>query len=61
MVKAIQSKVAAAPDDVHFVAVGTAHLIGRKSVIEGLRQSGFTVRRVTTGDKVPVDSDPEQE
>ena len=61
MVKAIKSKVAAAPDDVHFVAVGTAHLIGRRSVIEGLRQSGFTVRRVTTGDKVPVDSDPEQE
>jgi len=46
MVKAIAANVEAAPDEVHFVAVGTAHLLGKGSVVEGLQQAGFTVRRV---------------
>lgn len=46
MVEAISARVQAAPKDVHFVAVGTAHLIGEGSVIEGLRKAGFEVRRV---------------
>ncbi len=57
MVKAIELKISAAPDDVHFVAVGTAHLLGKQSVIEGLRESGFTVRRVTIDNESSADSD----
>ncbi len=45
IVKAIHSKIESAPDDVHFVAVGTAHLLGEGSMIEYLRQAGYTVRR----------------
>jgi hypothetical protein len=57
MVKAIKSRVNAAPDEVHFVAIGAAHLLGRDSVIEGLRMSGFTVRRVRVDDELPSASD----
>lgn len=47
MVDAITRHVEAAPKDIHFVAVGTAHLLGEGSVIEGLREAGFQVRRVS--------------
>lgn len=53
MVRAIQALVEAAPDDVHFVAVGTAHLLGRDSIVEGLQEAGFSVRRVSADDDIP--------
>ena len=46
MVQAITKNLQAAPDDVHFIAVGTAHLVGSGSVIEELQEAGFEVRRV---------------
>ncbi|MCH2202446.1 MAG: TraB/GumN family protein [Fuerstiella sp.] len=55
MVRAITAKLKAEPDDVHFVAIGTAHLLGKGSVVEGLRGSGFTVQRVSVADQRPVD------
>ena len=51
MVKAIESRISAAPGDAHFIAVGVAHLLGTRSITEGLRESGFTVCRVTGDDE----------
>jgi len=49
MVKAIAANVEASPGEVHFVAVGIAHLLGKGSVVDGLKQAGYTVRRVDVG------------
>ncbi|MCH2212674.1 MAG: TraB/GumN family protein [Fuerstiella sp.] len=51
MVRAIVANLKAEPGEVHFVAVGTAHLLGKESVVEGLREAGFTVRRVSVTDE----------
>ena len=51
MVRSIAANIEAAPGEVHFIAVGIAHLLGKGSVVDGLKQAGYTVRRV--GVEVP--------
>ena len=46
MAEAIHEKVMKAPEGVHFVAVGTAHLLGEKSVQDELKALGYKVTRV---------------
>lgn len=53
MAKTLDAKVKAAPDMVHFAAVGTAHLLGEGSVIDELREAGYTVRRVDAANGDP--------
>ncbi len=60
MVTAIIENLQDAPEDVHFVAVGTAHLLGEGSVVEGLREAGFTVRRVPVDDSQPENDDTDE-
>ncbi len=45
LAEAIDRKVRAMPDAVHFVAVGTAHCLGCRSVPDRLRQRGYAIRR----------------
>jgi len=47
MVDRFELLVKANPNRKNFVAVGVAHLLGEKSVIEGLQEAGFKVSRVT--------------
>jgi len=48
MAKGIEKLIQADPSGIHFVAVGTAHLLGEGSVQEELIALGFQVRRVET-------------
>ena len=47
MVNRIKELKKANPDKKYFIAVGTAHLLGEKSVIVGLQDAGFKVSRIT--------------
>jgi len=47
MVERFQALVKENPEQKNFIAVGTGHLVGEKSVIEGLQDAGFKVSRVT--------------
>lgn len=50
MVAAIDERVRQHPDQTIFIAVGAAHLIGTDSVIAGLRDRDYVVRRTDVAD-----------
>ena len=48
MVRRLLAKAQAHPDKTTFVAVGTAHLAGRRGILALLTQTGFRVRKLET-------------
>jgi len=52
MAKALLKKLAATPDEVHFVAVGVGHFVGDVSIRTILEKHGYTLRRLTSSPPV---------
>lgn len=52
MAKKLEAYLKGPPDDVFIVAVGSAHLIGPRSIVDLLKQKGYKVEQVTVGDKI---------
>ena len=50
MVESIKSALKDFPDKSHFFAAGTAHFLGKNSVIELLEKEGFKITRITGQD-----------